>query len=494
MRTGIRHVAAGSPVTGGRAGAPKRLRLFRTTAFKLSVIYLVVFTVFAAFLIGYIARNTGQLLNYQMREAVDAELKGLAEQYRVGGVRRLSRVIDRLSRRPGAGLYLVANRDGMMIAGNVEAIPGGVLERPDSRLRPVPYQRFDDREDDDRHMAMVRVFELPGGYRLLVGRDIGERERFAEIIRRALFLTVALMVVLGLASWLFVSRRVLKRIDSVAETSQQIIAGDLSGRLEVTGTGDEFDRLADSLNDMLDRIERLMNGLKQVSDNIAHDLKTPLTRMRNRVESVLAGDPGREQYRATLQDTIDDADQLIRTFDALLSIARVEAGSSDAPFADIDAAEIAADIAELYEPAADEAGVTLNLSVSGPAILSANRELLSQALANLVDNAIKHAAPAEGEASADRQTIELSVFAGADEIRLIVADRGAGIAVADRARVTERFVRLEESRTKPGVGLGLSLVFAVAKLHGGHLLMEDNQPGLRAILVLPRRRPEADDG
>ncbi|MHA1188991.1 MAG: sensor histidine kinase [Alphaproteobacteria bacterium] len=471
--------------------APKRLRMFRTTAFKLSVIYLAVFTIFAAFLIGYIARNTGQLLTYQMREVVDAELKGLSEQYRIGGIRRLTRMIDRRSRRPGASLYLVADSAGKTIAGNVEDVPGNVLAQPDSRLRSIPYQRFGD-DSDDHHMAMVRVFELPGGYRVLVGRDIGERERFAEIIRRSMFWTLALMVVLGLASWLFVSRRVLKRIDSVAATSQQIIAGDLSGRLEVTGTGDEFDRLADSLNDMLDRIERLMTGLKQVSDNIAHDLKTPLTRMRNRVESALSGNHDEQQVRTTLQDTIDDADQLIRTFNALLSIARVEAGSSDAPFGEVDAAAIAADVVDLYEPAADEAGVSLSLHAPQPVTLSANRELLSQALANLVDNAIKHTASADAQEQS--HTVQVAVSQSGDEIRLVVADNGPGIAGADHARVTERFVRLEASRTKPGVGLGLSLVSAVAKLHGGRFVMEDNNPGLRAVLILPRRAPEADGG
>ncbi len=289
------------------------------------------------------------------------------------------------------------------------------------------------------------------------------------------------MVALGLASWLFVSRRVLKRIDSVAVTSRQIMAGDLSGRLEVTGTGDEFDRLAESLNTMLERIERLLTGLKDVSDNIAHDLKTPLTRMRNRVETALAKAASEAEYRDALEATIEDADQLIRTFNALLMIARVEAGSSDAQFAEVDAAAIAGDVFELYEPLAEEAGVCLDIDAAGPLRLAANRELLSQALANLVDNAIKYATEAQ-----NRPRVAIAVARRQGNAVLSVSDNGPGVPVKDRGRVAERFVRLEESRSKPGAGLGLSLVSAVAPhLHSGSLDLRDNDPGLRAELVLP---------
>lgn len=462
-----------------------RLRFFRTTAFKLSAVYLAVFTLFAAFLIGYIAKNTGQLLGSQVGETVDAELKGLADQYRAGGIRRLSRVIDRHSRRPGASLYLVTTFDGTRIAGNVEDIPLRVIENPDPRLRPVSYSRLGDPEDDfdDRTQltALARVFELPGGYRLLVGRDIAEQERFSQVIRRSFILTAGLMVLLGLVSWIFVSRRVLKRIESVAGTSQRIMDGDLSGRLEITGSNDEFDRLGESLNEMLDRIERLMTGLKQVSDNIAHDLKTPLTRMRNRLETALAGDGRVEDYRATLTDTIDEADQLIRTFDALLSIARVEAGSTGASFDVIDGVHIAYDVAELYEPAAEEAGVTIRTEFPQNAPIHGNRELLSQALANLLDNAIKYG----GGSDVSKREISLSVKPMNDWILFSIGDHGPGIPHADWDRVTKRFVRLDESRSLPGVGLGLSLVSAVAQLHNGRMRLDDNNPGLLVTLELP---------
>ena len=258
------------------------------------------------------------------------------------------------------------------------------------------------------------------------------------------------------------------------------MAGDLSGRLEVTGTGDEFDRLAESLNTMLTRIERLMLGLKQVSDNIAHDLKTPLTRMRNRVERALLQRRTEPELRDALHATIDEADQLIRTFNALLLIARAEAGVPASEFADFDAQGVARDVLELYEPVAEEAAVALRLEGGGPVMVHAHRELVSQALANLVDNAIKYA----GEGNAKPEVV-IAVSQDRGMVTFRVADNGGGIAEADRSRVTERFVRLEESRSKPGAGLGLSLVSAVAQLHGGTFVLTDNEPGLAAILTVP---------
>ena len=457
-----------------------RLRPFRTTAFKLSAIFLAVFAIFAAFLIGYIARNTTAILQSQMREAVDAELRGMAGQYERGGIERLARFIALRSRQPGASLYFVTDPAGNKIAGNVESVPARVLNQGDPSPQIVPYSRLDEEGAGSNYAALVRVIRLPDDFRLLVGRDMSEIEDVVSVVRRALILTVGLMIALGLASWFFVSRRVLKRIDSIAETSRQIMAGDLSGRLEVTGTGDEFDRLADSLNTMLMRIEQLMLGLKQVSDNIAHDLKTPLTRMRNRIESALARGAGEVDYRETLQATIEEADHLIRTFNALLMIARVEAGSPNAEFGLFDASELARDVFELYEPVAEQAGVDLKLDAARPVMVHANRELISQALANLIDNAIKHA-----DESSERPRVMISVDYEAGVATLSVSDNGAGIAEADRGRVTERFVRLEESRSKPGAGLGLSLVSAVAQLHGGDLVLRDNRPGLAAVLQVP---------
>jgi signal transduction histidine kinase len=267
----------------------------------------------------------------------------------------------------------------------------------------------------------------------------------------------------------------------MTETTQKIMAGDLSGRLPIAGTGDELDRLAENLNVMLERIEALMRGFREVSDNIAHDLKTPLTRLRNRAEEALRGGKGEPDYRRALETTIEESDSLIRTFNALLMIARAESGQA-AEVAEFDAAEIARDVGELYEPLAEEKGLVLRVDAAVPAPVRGNRELVSQALANLVDNAIKYVGAGKRVSS---EIVLRSVSEG-DRILLVVEDQGPGIPEADRGRVVERFVRLEQSRSEPGSGLGLSLASAVARLHGGELKLEDNRPGLRAVLVLPR--------
>jgi hypothetical protein len=272
----------------------------------------------------------------------------------------------------------------------------------------------------------------------------------------------------------------------MTQTTRKIMAGDLSGRLGIAGTGDEFDRLASNLNAMLERIELLMLGLKEVSDNIAHDLKTPLTRLRNRCEAALRNAKDETDYRAALEATIEESGGLIRTFNALLLIARAESGQARDDMTEFDAAEIARDVAELYDPLADQKGLALKIEAPKPALVTANRELVSQALANLVDNAIKYARPAPDPVNGIRPEILVGAQGEGDQILLTVADNGPGIPPCDRGRVVERFVRLEQSRSEPGSGLGLSLAAAVAHLHAGELRLEDNAPGLKAVIALPR--------
>ncbi|MCC7348747.1 MAG: HAMP domain-containing histidine kinase, partial [Variibacter sp.] len=319
-----------------------------------------------------------------------------------------------------------------------------------------------------------------------VGRDLDERERLNAIVLAAGQWSVAVVVVLGLAGGFFITRRVLSRVDAMSVTTNRIMDGDLSGRLPVAGTGDEFDRLALNLNAMLERIEALMHGLKEVSDNIAHDLKTPLTRLRNRSEAALRTAKSDADYRAALESTIEESDRLIQTFNALLMIARAESGQGRDPFSTFDAAEIARDVGELYEPVAEDKGLTLKVVADATAPLKGSRELVSQALANLVDNAIKYAAPPPGGVNGAPAQVVVSAHGAGERILLTVTDNGPGIAEADRGRAVERFVRLESSRSEPGSGLGLSLAAAVARLHGGELTLEDNRPGLKAVISLPR--------
>jgi len=461
-------------------------KLLRTTAFQLTLVYLLVFILFAVSLLGYFALNTRRLITEQITNRVNLEVNLLREQYEQGGIRRLVTIIDQRARRPSSNLLMVTTPTGEELAGNVGSLEPGVLDHPG--WFELSYRRAE-ASDETQHRALVRVVELPSGFRILVGRDLEERERIYAIISNAGRWSFALVVVLGLAGGFFVSRRVLRRVDAMTETAHTIMAGDLSGRLPVAGTGDELDRLAENLNAMLERIEALMRGLKEVSDNIAHDLKTPLTRLRNRCEQALRGAKRDADYRTALESTIAESDELIRTFDALLMIARAEAGHARDNMTDFDAAEIVRDVGELYEPLADEKGLALKVEAPLTAPVRGNRELVSQALANLVDNAIKYAGPETSKTNGAAAEIVVGAGADGERITLTVADHGPGIPEADRGRVVERFVRLEQSRSEPGSGLGLSLASAVARLHGGELKFEDNHPGLKSIIALPRAGP-----
>jgi signal transduction histidine kinase len=454
-------------------------KLFRTTAFKLSLAYLLVFAVFAFVVLAYVAWNARRVLDDQIVSTIEAEINGLSEQYRVGGIRRLITVVERRSREPGASLYLVTTPSGERVVGNIGAVPPGTLDRPGQR--EIDYGRDDD-ADAMSHRAIVRVFVVPGGFRLLVGRDVEERTRIRDIIRRAFGWSLLLIGVLGCLGGWFVTRRVLKRVDDMTETTRTIMTGDLTGRLRLAGTGDELDRLAQNLNAMLERIGELMTGFKEVSDNIAHDLKTPLTRLRNRADEALRTAATLDELRSALEGIIEESDNLIRIFNALLMIARLEAGGGRETMGDFDAAEVTRGVGELYEAVADESGAPLRVSVEANLPVHGSRELVSQALANLIDNAVKY-----GAGSGAAQPVAIEARREGDNAIIIVSDRGPGIPEAERGRVLERFVRLETARSRPGFGLGLSLAAAVARLHGGSLRLEDNAPGLRAVLTLPLR-------
>lgn len=458
-------------------------KLFRTTVFKLSLAYLVIFAAGAALVLGGLAWSVNLLLDEQIGQTIEAEITGLAEQYEGGGMRSLVSIIERRGAQPGAALYLLTNHAGQALAGNVASLPPDLTANPG--LIETPYDRPG--ETGRASLALARVFLLPGGFRLLVGRDLVDREALRAVITRALVQSLLWLAAIGTLGGILVARRVLRRIDAMSDTATTIMAGDLTRRLPTAGTGDELDRLALKLNAMLDRIGELMRGVTEVSDNIAHDLRTPLTRLRNGAEQALRTGRSEADYRLALEKTIEEADRLMSVFSALLLIARAEAGGSPGQLAAIDVGAVVADVVELYEPAAEEAGVALGAVLAPGLTAPANRELIGQAIANLIDNALKY-----GVASPDAATagsIAVTAVRQGGSIVVTVADGGPGIPPADRTRVLDRFVRLEGSRSQPGSGLGFSLVAAVAHRHGGTLTLEENGPGLRAVLAIPAERP-----
>jgi signal transduction histidine kinase len=413
----------------------------------------------------------------ETQQTIEVEAGALVDQYERGGIRRLGAAIEARSREPGPTIYLLTDGVGEPLAGNISQLPGAVLSS--ETIVDTPYESIDGRGRGRR--AMARVFLLPGGFRLLIGHDMGDRARIGAVMIHALATSLIFLAGLAALGALFVARRVLTRIDAMNRSAHAIMGGDLAERLPVSGSGDELDRLAIGLNQMLARIGELMSGLREVSDNIAHDLRTPLTRLRNHAEEALRLRSEVADYRTALERTIEESDGLIRIFDALLMIARAEAGRGQMSVQPFDVGAVVSDLAELYEPIAEERDFSLSLDIAPGLTLVGNRELVGQGIANLVDNALKYGA---SECGGDR-AVSVAARGEGENIVIEVADRGPGIGEVDRKRVFDRFVRLEGARSRPGSGLGLSLASAIARMHGGHLTLEDNAPGLKAILTLP---------
>ncbi|HEV8029332.1 MAG TPA: HAMP domain-containing sensor histidine kinase [Stellaceae bacterium] len=452
------------------------VRLLRTNAFRLAAIYFGLFAVSVSALLVFIYFSTADFIEQQTEVTIDAEITGLREQYRERGLAGLVEIIRArvAGQHSDTSLYLITDATLQPLAGNISGWPGAVPARPTRISFPVHSKSP---AGDDSDTALAAVFPLPGGYLLLVGRDLHDARVFRSRITETLSWAALLTLALGVVGGLFMTRNMLRRVEAVNRTSTRIIHGDLSQRVPLTGSGDEFDQLAGNLNAMLDQIERLMAGMRQVTDNIAHDLRTPLARLRARLEVTLLERPDATLYAEALRETITEADRLLGTFNALLSIAEAEAGSRRQTMAVVDVAEIARAVAELYEPAAEEKGLRLDIANGGVLPVRGDRHLLSQAIANLLDNALKYTPSG---------AVSLTTRESAEGARIEVADRGPGVPADRREAVFDRFVRLEGSRSTPGNGLGLSLVRAVATLHGGSAWLEDNNPGVRAVITLPR--------
>jgi signal transduction histidine kinase len=459
-------------------------QLWRTTTVRLTAVFILLFVIFSILLLTFLAYQSSIQIQQQQTRAIDREVEALQRIDSRQGVRGIVFAVARLASQPGPGIYYLGDNSGLQIVGNIDSIPANVLETEgifSFDYNGLAFDQEDEAAEGPEGFAVVRSLVLDSGLRLVVGRDVIERRGFTAIVFQGFFYAVIGILVFSVLAGIITSRRVLKRIDAINATSAKIMSGSLSERIPVTRANDEFDTLALSLNAMLDRIEGLMQGLKEVTDNVAHDLKTPLTRLRTKAEAALRDSVGTDSQREALEATITESDKLIKTFNALLMIARAEAGAPSGAFADVDVSAVAADVAELYEPAAEEQGIALETDIAPGVRLRANRELIGQALVNLVENALKYYEPVEGRAG----RLRVAVRAASGRVLIEVSDNGPGIAPEDRLRVVERFVRLEKSRTEPGSGLGLSLVNAVARLHKGEFRIEDNGPGVRAVLDLP---------
>jgi signal transduction histidine kinase len=433
---------------------------------------MVLFAGSVLILLGFIYLSTVAFMSEQVDTTIETEIVGLAEQYREGGLNNLVRTInDRIERNPdSSSIYLFAAPTYRPLAGNLTGWP----EAAPTEEGWLDFELDDPANGLDDLRARARVFELQGNFKLLVGRDVRELSETQQLIVRALLWGLAITVALALAGGVMLSRTMLRRLDEINATSREIMAGDLSQRVPMRGNEDDFDQLAGNLNAMLDEIERLMDGIRHVSDNIAHDLRTPLTRLRQRLDALLSENGDAAERNALIEKSIADADQLLATFSALLRIARIEAGGYRPATETVDLARLIDDAAELYGALADERDIALKVSTTASALVQGDRDLLFQAITNLMDNALKYT-PSGGH-------VTLKVTHTADRVRLEVADDGPGIPQAERANVTRRFYRLESSRTTPGSGLGLSLVSAIAAVHRAELALEDNDPGLRVVL------------
>lgn len=444
-------------------------RLLRTASFRLTALYLLLFTASAAVLGGIVFLVARSALEQQMAARIETEMVFLRDEFRTGGLNDLLTTVRARDRGTSALEYLLQDPGGRQLAGGM---PVAAALRPGWATIDVS----DAREDDGRpERVRVLVSDLGGGLLLAVGDDLSRITEVEEAVATAFLWTVGLAALLGIGGGALLSRAFLARVDAIARTAEAIIEGDLTRRIPERGTGDDLDRLAGTLNRMLDRISALMDSLRQVSSDVAHDLRTPLSRLFQRLEDARTHAHSVAEYEAAVEGAMREADGLLETFSALLRIAQVEGASPRAGFREVNISAVAESVVDAYRPDAEEAAHLLIAEVAPGIVIQGDQELLTQAVANLVENALRHTCAGT--------LIGVRLSRNCDRgSRLVVEDNGPGVGAEDLPRLVHRFYRGERSRTTSGNGLGLSLVAAVAELHGAALCLEDAAPGLRAIL------------
>lgn len=465
-------------------GARMRLvpsgRLFRTSAFRLALIYATLFSALSAVTLGFIYWSTRDQIESQVDARLRLETDYLINLYKSGALPELLDAIQRRNQIDTYGrFYYLANGEG-----GTAMEENGLPIRVKS-VRSHSTQNMGDVADlppgSPRAFNPVRVAEtqLSNGLKLTIGHEISDEKALLDHTFALVAGATLLTLLFSLIGGVWIGTSVLRRIDSVSRTASEIMSGDLSQRLSVTERDDEFDEVSSKLNEMLNRIEDLMKSMQQVTNNVAHDLRSPLTRLRNRLEVTLLEERDPENYRIVFEEAIGDADSLIHTFNAMLSIARLEAGIDSTQWSDTAIGDLLAELAELYLAVAEDEELSFSADLSANPTYYCNRHLIAQAVTNLLDNAIKYT-PKPGQ-------VTLAIEGDDDLFTITVSDNGPGIPDHERERVLERFVRLENERNSPGNGLGLSLVQAVSRIHGAELLLNDNNPGLKTQLVFKRK-------
>jgi signal transduction histidine kinase len=451
-------------------------RLFivlRSTSVRLGLGYVLLFAASSLLLVGFLWWRTAGYLALQADAVIASDAREITDQLRDFGLNvAIESINERIAENPdGRSVYLLANRQLKPLAGNLSAWPAAVSPKPGS------YQVEILRDGQPRAMRLLHV-ALPNGLNLLVGRDVEDRAELRALIVDGLFWAAGTAFLLAIGGGILVRRAVLRRVEMINDTASAIVRGDLTQRIPTRETADAFDQLAQTINRMLQQIHQLVEGVRNTGNTIAHDLRTPLAELRARLEELLRTRPVRETTYEEIQKAVADIDRVIAVFNALLRLAEIESGARRSGFRRVELAELVTEVAELYAPVIEEKGAVFAVDAQSGLVVNGDPHLLAQALGNLVDNAAKYKSP-RGEV-----TLRIAPC-GDGHIEIVVADNGPGIKDADKARVTKRFYRCEANCATTGIGLGLSLVEAVARLHDGNLTLADNHPGLKASLKLP---------
>ncbi len=451
-----------------------------TLSFRVVVVSAAMTTaiIAAAFTLSYISAR--QILQSETAEVVEAEFHGIVDDLEPGrGSAALVDAINARAETDSDAVYLLAAPNGQRIAGNLESWPPAARSNGWITVR---LRRVSTGESVD---VGARTYALPDGVRLLVGRDLRAQRSFLRAMSEAAGLALAASVLLAAASGFILNRLVMRRIGDIDQTARAIVEGDLSRRIPVRGGDDEFTHLAATLNAMLERIEALVLELRTVTDSLAHDLRTPLTRLKTQIERAADAELDAEARKDAIGMAEEESERVLSLLSAMTDIARAESGAGRTQFQRVDLTALARDMYDLHQPLAEDEGVDLSIEAEQGVALTGHPQFLAQLISNLIDNALKHGMWGAAPDGARRGAIKLRVYRDGDRAVLEVGDRGPGIPEEQRGVALSRFGRLDASRSTPGSGLGLALAATIARMHGGELNLLDNAPGLKVRVALP---------